>query len=98
MRLLKDGVLLLELSVLLKVHVRVREVLVALTNRQQNLAALITQLSAFGTQTIIVVDVHFCSLSLLRSRVVDEEVRPILGVGLGLLHPNSAHFAVFAED
>lgn len=80
------------------VCIRIVEIFIPFTDRQQNLTRFVTKLLAFHSKAVVVINVHFGSLGFLRCLIVNEEVGSILSVGLGLLHPDGAHLAVVAED
>lgn len=100
LRLLELGVGLLKLGHLSQMLIRVGvvEIFVAFADGKKYLAALVAQLPALHPEPVVVVHVGLCSLRLQGRLVVDEEVGPVLGVGLSLFHPDRPHFAVFPKD
>lgn len=73
-------------------------VFVSFADRELNFATFVAQLGALNAESILIKNILLGSLSFLRGLVVYEEVRPVLGVLLGLFHPDCAHFAILAED
>ena len=90
--LLVLNVLLLEFAFLrskLLVQTWIIKIFVPLFDCKKYFTALVTQFAPLLAKTVIIVHVFLCPLCVLNLLVVNEGVRPVFGVGLCLLHPDS---------
>ena len=101
--LMKVGVLLTQLRSLILVAVLtlimlVAKVFVSLLNGEEDLATFIAQLHPLDPKAVLIIHLPLGSLSMFHLEVVNEGMRPILGVGLSLFHPDCSHASILGKD